>query len=211
MGKVRSTDVGERLRLAPYWERALVASDRTNLIIDPGPSFGAGDHPSTVMALELLESAMKPPKSGVGAPSMLDVGTGTGVLAIAAALLGAVRVLAVDIDSSAVFTARRNLDLNGIPSRKAGGISAVTLAVGGAECACGPFDLVAANLAAPTLLRLSDILPDLTGLYLVLSGIADAMKEPVLNAYTCRDLRLLASRERSGWNAALLGRRSVTA
>jgi len=114
MGKVRPLDVGERLKLVPFWERGLAVSDRTPLIIDPGPSFGTGDHPTTIMALELLEEAVNEASQTGCEPTLLDVGTGTGVLAIAGKILGTGFTLGLDIDSASVFTARRNVDLNGL-------------------------------------------------------------------------------------------------
>ncbi len=169
MGKIKSQDVGKRLRIVPFWERGMTESDRIQIIIDPGPSFGAGDHPTTTMALELLEEAVD--KCACSAPSMLDVGTGTGVLAIAARLSGAGLIVAHDIDKAAVVVARRNLQLNGIDC----GIgendpNSVHLFVGGVDCVKGEFPIVAANLAAPTLLRVRDQLTPRVGRYLALSA-----------------------------------------
>ena len=112
MGRVRSVDVGGSLRLVPYWERGLTKSDRIELIIDPGPSFGAGDHPTTLMALELLEVAISMAEEIGPPPTMLDVGTGTGVLAIAGKMLGTGFTVGLDVDPAAVFIARRNVALN---------------------------------------------------------------------------------------------------
>jgi ribosomal protein L11 methylase PrmA len=92
----------------------LAVSDRIPLIIDPGPSFGAGDHPTTIMALELLEEAISEESQTGSSPTLLDVGTGTGVLAIAGKSLGTGFTVGLDIDSASVFTARRNVDLNGL-------------------------------------------------------------------------------------------------
>ncbi|HMK37197.1 MAG TPA: 50S ribosomal protein L11 methyltransferase [Desulfomonilaceae bacterium] len=110
MGKVRSVDAGKKLRLVPYWERGLSPSDRIHIIIDPGPAFGVGDHPTTLMALELLEHAVA--ETNRPEPTMLDVGTGTGVLAIAAKALGTGLTVGLDTDPAAVFTAKRNVGLN---------------------------------------------------------------------------------------------------
>lgn len=200
---MRSVDVGENLRLVPYWERGIHDSTRIQIIIDPGPAFGGGDHPTTLLALELLEAAMIP--LAHQRPSMLDVGTGTGVLAIAAKALGSGFTVGLDIDGAAVFTARRNLGLNR-PSENYHGDSVVLL-LGGSECIRGQFDIVAANVAAPLLLRLRDTLAHATGKYLVLSGIADEMIDAVLAAYDSGDLELTGKAERDGWNAALLKRR----
>ena len=205
-GNIRTVDVGKRLRLVPYWEAAAVREDRLNIVIDPGPSFGSGDHPSTVMALELLEIAMERHGPGTAPPSVLDVGTGTGVLAIAARVLGAGDVVGLDIDSSAVFTARRNLELNGPTIRRSGGDDAIPFFVGTTRAAGGVFDVVIANLAAPTLIRLFEDLTELTGSDLILSGIADAMEATVLETYGSGGLDLLRHIKKEGWNAFLFTR-----
>lgn len=198
---MESVDVGERLRLVPYWERSFASGDRINIVIDPGPSFSAGDHPSTVMALELLESAMAAfAKQGDG-PTVLDVGTGTGVLPIAARLLGAGFTVGFDTDSAAVYTARRNFRLNRITCEKRG--NCADLFVGTTEAVAVGFDIVLANLAAPTLIRLSPDLCRLTSRFLILSGIADAMKEAVRETYASHGLELVRSMEREDWNTGL--------
>jgi ribosomal protein L11 methyltransferase len=205
-GKIRTVDVGKRLRLVPYWESAAAGEDRLNILIDPGPSFGSGDHPSTVMALELLEIAMERRGPGTPRPSVLDVGTGTGVLAITARALGAGDVVGLDIDSSAVFTARRNLKLNGPTIRRSGGEDEIPFFVGTARAAGGVFDVVMANLAAPTLIRLFEDLTELTGSHLILSGIADAMEARILETYVSGGLDLLRHMKKEGWNAFLFTR-----
>jgi ribosomal protein L11 methyltransferase len=203
-GQVRSVDVGERLRLVPYWERGALESERIQIIIDPGPAFGAGDHPTTLIALELLEAAMIP--FAHHGPSMLDVGTGTGVLAIAAKALGSGFTVGLDIDGAAVFTARRNVGLNRLSGNDFE--DSVALILGGAECIKDQFDIVAANVAAPLLLRLRSTLANATGTYLVLSGIGDELIEAVLAAYVSDDLELVTRADKGGWNAVLLRRTS---
>lgn len=198
---MQTVEVGERLRLIPYWERAFAADDRINIVIDPGPSFGAGDHPSTIMALELLEFAIAAfAKQGDG-PTVLDVGTGTGVLAIAARVLGASFTVGFDTDSAAVYTARRNFRLNHIAHNDRQGGS--ELFVGSTEAVAATFDVVLANLAAPTLIRLSPDLCRLTSRFSILSGIAEAMKEAVRETYASLGLELVKRMEREEWNAGL--------
>jgi ribosomal protein L11 methyltransferase len=196
--------VGERLRLVPYWEAFAADDDRINIIIDPGPAFGSGDHPSTVMALEFLERAMEERGPGATRPSVLDAGAGTGVLAIAAAALGAGDVTGFDIDSSAVFTARRNLELNGPTFRRMVCDGEIPFFVGTARAVRGVFDIVTANLAAPTLIRLFGDLTELTGRHLILSGIADAMEAEVRETYLSGNLNLVRQMKKEGWNAFLL-------
>lgn len=205
---MRSVDVGAGLRLVPYWERGITKSERIELIIDPGPSFGAGDHPTTVMALELLEVAIGRADETGRFPSMLDAGTGTGVLAIAGKALGAGFTVGLDIDPAAVFIARRNIALNsgGIPAAAEPSPS-IQLVVGGPESIKGVFDIVTANLAAPTLLNLCDSLRAATGSFLILSGIADAMAEEVVRSYSMEGCFVLMRKRREEWNAALFQRK----
>ncbi|MEJ2716485.1 MAG: 50S ribosomal protein L11 methyltransferase [Deltaproteobacteria bacterium] len=209
-GRVRSVDVGERLRLVPYWEQSLAASDRINVIIDPGPSFGSGDHPSTLMALELLERAVKKLSGRIPSPSLVDAGTGTGVLSIAGKALGCGFTVGFDIDAAAVYAARRNLGLNGMARDGRAPHHSVDLLVGGANSIKGSFDIVAANLAAPTLIRLSRSLSELVGTFLILSGIAKVMEDAVVTAYQAAHLNLVAQEEKDGWSAALFRRGEVT-
>jgi ribosomal protein L11 methyltransferase len=204
-GKIRSLDVGERLRLVPYWERGHVPSQRIELIIDPGPAFGAGDHPTTIMALELMESAIATLHGESSSPNMLDVGTGTGVLAIAGMALGIGESVALDIDAAAIFTARRNFTLNGCGST-GGSAGTVLPLIGGVESVKGSFHLVAANLAAPVLLRLREHIVPRVGRMLILSGIAEALAEEVFSLYGSDDVELLKRIEKDGWHAGLLRR-----
>jgi len=196
--------VGRTLRLVPYWERGSVPTERIEIVIDPGPSFGAGDHPTTVLALELLEDALDLTRQERLRPSLLDVGTGTGILAVAGKLLGAGLTVGLDIDPAAIFTARRNVGLNENVGRDDGPGRGVALLVGGVDAVKGSYDLVAANLAAPVLLRLRpEIIPRVGG-SLILSGIAAPMAEAVIADYCRGDLLLVKRLEVEGWHAALL-------
>ncbi len=206
---MRSVDVGARLRLVPYWERGVTKSDRIELIIDPGPSFGAGDHPTTVMALELLEVAIGKAEGIAPSPTMMDVGTGTGVLAIAGKRLGTGFTVGLDVDPAAVFIARRNLALNSRCNPTSAAESpSIHMVVSGPESIKGVFEIVAANLAAPPLLNLRDSLVAATGSFLILSGVADAMAEEVVRSYGSTGCFTIMSRRREEWNAALLQKRS---
>lgn len=201
-GKIRSIEAGEKLRIIPYWEIGLAPSDRLDVIVDPGPAFGAGNHPATVMALQLLEVALDRSSAEAQFPSMLDVGTGTGILAIAGKRLGSGFTVGVDTDSAAIYTARRNLKLNGLTSE-----NSVELLIGGADCIAGAFHVVIANLVAPVLLKLREELTGLAERFLVVSGIADAMAKEVLESYGSEGLDLLAHMDHEGWNAALFVRK----
>ncbi len=202
---MRSRDVGAHLRLVPYWERGIVASSRREVIIDPGPSFGAGDHPTTLMALEFLEAALAETGVQRECATLLDVGTGTGVLAIAAAVLGVGFSVGLDIDEVAVFMARRNVVLNGLDGSETA-MRPVELFLGRLDAVQGPFHIVMANLAAPTLLKVMPQVRQQVERYLILSGIADAMVEQVLQEYGAEDLKLVARKQQDGWNSALFRR-----
>ncbi len=197
---VQSRDVGRRLRLTPFWERHLPFGDRLRIVIDPGPSFGAGDHPTTVMALEFIEDILDH-----GTPqgaTALDIGSGVGVLALAIKLLGVQEVTACDLDPVAALMTTRNLELNGFARED------LLLYIGGVESLRGGFDLVAANLAAPVLLRISDEVIAKTQCELVLSGIADVLVTAVIKRYTAAGLTLVGRASREGWSALRFTRES---
>ncbi|MCA1959848.1 MAG: 50S ribosomal protein L11 methyltransferase [Desulfomonile sp.] len=208
-GLLRTIDVGKRLRIVPLWEKGRTNAARINLVIDPGPSFGAGDHPTTVMALELLEEAMALLQSEMNAPSMLDAGTGTGVLAIAAKALGSGLTVGLDIDGAAICVARRNAQLNGnlfLPCESGGSIH---FFVGDASAVRGEFDVVAANLAAPVLVRSAKLLTKLTARYLVLSGIAEEMEAAVFAGFGSLEMNLMRKTRQDQWCAGLVERRGA--
>ena len=206
MGKVRPVDAGQQLRLVPYWARGSTPSGRIELIIDPGPSFGSGDHPTTIMAVELLETAVGTFKEEIDSPSLLDVGTGTGVLAIAGKALGTGFTVAFDVDPVAVFIARRNLQLNGIWGAADDGDNCVQVFVGGIEPIKGVFDIVAANLVAPVLVRLSQQLTGHSGRLLILSVISDPMAGKVMTEYRSIGWNVITRLQKDGWNSALFRR-----
>jgi ribosomal protein L11 methyltransferase len=203
-----SINVGDRLRLLHFLERGLSSSDRIELVIDPGPSFGAGDHPTTVMALELLEITVKRASQRVAFPSVLDVGTGTGVLAVAGKALGTGFTVGLDIDPAAIFTARRNASLNGRFVSDSGSKSGAHFLVGGPEAVKGLFDIVVANLVAPVLLRVCEELTAKTRRFLILSGIIDPMVSTVIDRFECGALKLVAGLQKDGWNACMFQRKN---
>jgi ribosomal protein L11 methyltransferase len=165
---------------------------RRILRLPPGRAFGTGDHPTTRMCLELLEEEIR------AGDAALDVGTGSGILAIAARLLGADPVAAIDIDPIAVEVARRNADLNGV--------AGILFAAGGLSSLLPrPHDLVAANLTGATLLRSMGSLRSLAGRRLILSGILADEEREVAEAARREGLRVLASRSGGDWTALLLG------
>ncbi len=165
--------VGERLVIQPSWEDYDPAPEEVVLRLDPGAAFGTGTHPTTSMCLRLLEKLVRP------GMTVFDVGTGSGILAIAAKRLGAGAVTAVDYDATAVKAAAENVDRNGLTAEITLGQSDLLAAV------TGRADLVIANIIADIILRLlGDLEPRLApGGRLLASGIiADRAAEVVAEA-----------------------------
>lgn len=198
--------IGQRLIIVPAWlENPL--SDRIPIRIDPGMAFGTGTHPTTQLCLELLEvlTVDRRPLTAV-----IDVGCGSGILAIGALKLGAEKALGVDIDPQAVAASRENAALNGVTETlelALGSVSEVLAGVGGLRAA----PIVFANILAPILIRLFDggLANLLTpGGALILSGILDEQAAGVIEAAEAHGLKLVARRQTGDW-VALAVRRDV--
>ena len=172
---IKSVKVG-RLWVGPPWEVAQAPADRVRLIIEPKMAFGTGDHPTTSLCLGAVDDYMA---HHPGA-SVLDVGTGTGVLAIAARKLGAGRVVGTDNDPVSVELARENAEINATPEVELSGqeLSAVK----------GPFDLVVANILANTLVELAPLIAERVGDKLLLAGVLAHQKAEVEAAYVKQGL-----------------------
>jgi len=158
--------IGERLVIKPTWEEYQTLPGDLIIQIDPGMAFGTGAHPTTRMCLESLERICFNECGGKLPDSVLDVGTGSGVLSIAAALMGASRITAVDIDPEAIRVTLENLELNGVGHM----VAASTTDLGALD---GEYGVVVANILAEELVRLSSQLTAKVapGGWLILSGI----------------------------------------
>ncbi len=139
--KFQPIDVGEDLSIIPPWE--ISRFGRINLLIDPGMAFGTGHHITTKTCLELIERLTR---EGLK-ERFLDVGTGTGILAIGAAKLGFREVVGVDIDPLAIDAAKRNVNLNGLTN--------MTILEGTISVAKGAYDMIAANLMSEILIAIA--------------------------------------------------------
>jgi len=157
LGDYTPVRVSERIYLSSASHRHCLPPGAVCVRLVAGPAFGAGDHPTTCMMLRALEQviARLGPSKALEAVRVLDVGTGNGVLALAALLLGAGAAVGVDIDPQACHEARLNADQNGVADRFSV-IAGSVQAVGGEA-----FDVVLANLRPPTLAGLLPVLGSL--------------------------------------------------
>ena len=193
----RPIRVGQRLLILPEWEPLPEGGDRLPLRLDPGLIFGTGAHPSTRMCLEALESLAP------GVRKVLDLGCGSGILAIAALLLGAERAVGCDVDPAAPRIAGENAALNGVSERftvlvgDAAEDAQLRRALGGRE-----YGLVFMNIVADVILRL---VPDvsrwlLPGGTLIVSGVIHGREREVAEALTRAGFRW-QSRQEGDWHS----------
>jgi ribosomal protein L11 methyltransferase len=180
-----------RLRLVPADAAAGPGSLR---LVDSG-AFGTGFHPTTALCLEILQDAI----AGNPPAAVLDIGTGSGVLAIAALVLGVPHALGTDIDEDALRAAAENARLNGVAGR-------LTLARGGPDGVDGVWPLVVANVLAAPLIEMAPALVRRLGHHgrLVLSGMPSALEADVNHAYRRLGLRHVRTASRAGWVALVL-------
>lgn len=193
-----ATEIGKRLTIVPSWEEYDNRENRVLLHIDPGAAFGTGTHATTSLCLELLQDYIK------DGSAMLDIGCGSGILAIASVLLGAEYAVGVDIDAQSVKTARENAELNGVSDR-------TEFIVGDlAEKVSGRFPVVCANIVADVVIRLLDgaekYIAD--GGVLIVSGIIDIRENDVLEAAEKHGYEISQKRYRDNWCAFALRRKT---
>jgi ribosomal protein L11 methyltransferase len=195
--------IGRRLVIVPAWMDSPDPA-RVAIKIDPGMAFGTGTHPTTQLCLEFLEECL--PEN---CPLVMDVGCGSGILAIAALKLGAQAALGVDIDEASIRNSQENAQNNGVANE------ALQLGLGSVdEIRSGQFGaasapLVLANILGPVLIRLFDAgLADLVapGGKLILSGILEHLAADVAAAAERRGLKLIESKQMGDWVALLVAR-----
>ncbi|MEG1849454.1 MAG: 50S ribosomal protein L11 methyltransferase [Oscillospiraceae bacterium] len=182
-------ELSKRLAICPTWEQYDPKPGQQVIRLDPGMAFGTGTHETTRLCLSLLELYFKP------GMSLLDVGTGSGILAICGKLLGGGRTVGVDIDEIAVRSARENAAENQTEIEFLKGDLATDVT--------GVFDLICANIVADAILRLA---PDLPALMhdqsvCIVSGIIDTRRAEVEAGLIEVGLAPVMVRERNGWAA----------
>ncbi len=182
--RIRPVEVG-RLWVGPPWEAP--PRGRVAIVIEPKMAFGTGDHPTTMLCLEAVDRYL----SAHPGASVLDVGTGTGVLAIAAHKLGARGVVGIDNDPVAVELAREAASRNGAELEE---LSARTL-----DELDGVFDLVLANIVANTLVELAPAIASRTRDRLVLAGVLSHQQAEVEAAYCAQGLIPAGAKAMGEW------------
>lgn len=203
--------IGRRTRIVPAWEAYEEGPGEVVVRLEPGMAFGTGLHPTTRLCLEALEDSVVP------GCTVLDVGTGSGILAIAAARLGAASVLALDTDPVAVTVARENGERNQVSSlvtfRQGSVGRAPGWSLGGAGDAFflleeGTFDRVVVNILAPVIVSLAGGLAARTapGGELIASGIIETQEADVLDALAARGFRFAARSQEADWVALVVRR-----
>ncbi len=192
--------VGKRILIKPAWAEADIQPDDVLIEMDPGMAFGTGTHPTTQLCLQACEWFCR------GATTMVDLGTGSGVLAIAAAKLGCYHVLGLDIDELAVKVAQENVERNGVADK----VQIVHGTISSLQTTGRHFDLGMANLTAKIILELAPqglqhaIYP--YGRF-VFSGIIDEQAEEVIAALNRIDLALMGQRQMGDWVMLITQRR----
>lgn len=180
-------EIGQRLAIVPGWET--YDTDRIVITMDPGMAFGTGTHETTSLCLETLDSMVK------GGERVLDIGTGSGILAIAALKLGAAEAEGVDIDPMCVRTADENAERNGVAEH-------FTVLVGDlSDKASGKYNIITANIVAAAILSLAPHVPVLMapGARFIASGIIDTRKDEVLAGLRAAGLEPVEIKEKRGW------------
>jgi len=194
--------VGKRILVFPTWEIEKVNKEilpsqipkRDILIqIDPGMAFGTGRHSTTLLCLELLEQAIK------GGEKVLDIGTGSGILAIAAAKLGAVKIMAIDVDNLAVNIAIENSKLNNISEK------IIIRCCDGLNTIEDKYDIIVSNISTKIILSMIPEFPSYLKNHgkLILSGILESEKHEIHNALEDNKFNILETRSQEEWTAFL--------
>ena len=197
--------IGQRLVVLPYWLADACEEGRLPVILDPGLTFGTGAHPSTQMVMEVMEQLVTP------GSTCLDLGSGSGILSIAALRLGAKTAVGVDIDPKAEDIARENAAYNGFAAPEftacTGNVTADKKLMDSLRQS--QYDLVLVNIVADVIIGLAPVLPQLLspGSTLICSGILDTRLNDVLAALTAAGLTVTATRAKEDWRCVTAKRR----
>lgn len=186
----KTTKIGQRVIIKPLWEEYAPKDDEVVIEMDPGMAFGTGTHETTMMCIQQIEKNVKPEME------VFDIGTGSGILGITAAKLGATKVTGVDLDEVAVAAARENAGLNKAVNMEVLHGDLVNVLKGKA-------DMVVANIIADVIIYLSDIVKPFIkpgGLFIV-SGIILDREQDVKDALLSKGFEIVEAQEMGEWAA----------
>lgn len=192
-------EITPKLVVKPTWRAYTPRADQTVIEIDPGMAFGTGTHPTTSLCMQLLERYIQP---GI---DILDIGTGSGILLITAAKLGAKRLTGIDLDPTAVEIARENLIRNHIPTHSFNLFNGNLM-----EPVQHMFDLVVANILADVIIELTDDVARVLkpGGILICSGIIEAFQSGVMDKMAACDIEIKEVLKQEDW-VAVVGQRTI--
>ena len=196
--------IGEKLIVLPYWLADHDTQGREKVILDPGLTFGTGAHPSTRMVMAAMEELV------ATGSRCLDLGSGSGILSIAALRLGAASAIGVDIDPKAEDIARENAAYNGFAAPEftalTGNVTADRTLM--ERLAQDEYDILLVNIVADVIIGLAPTLPHFMSdkTRLICSGILDSRLEDVRNALSAAGLNLLDVRQEEDWRCIIAER-----
>ena len=186
----KCTEIGDKLVIKPSWEEYKGNTNRKILNIDPGAAFGTGTHATTSLCLELLEKY-------TNGGTMLDIGCGSGILAIAAALLGAEKAIGVDIDEVSVRVAKENAGLNKVEDVSEFIVGDLT------DKISGKFNIVCANIVADVIKSLCETVKNfmLQDSIFICSGIIDIRANEVEEALIKNGFNIIEHKIKDNWHS----------
>ena len=190
----KAFEIGKKLAVCPSWENYDNRGGRTVISLDPGAAFGTGTHATTSLCLEYLERYVN------NDTTILDVGTGSGILAIAGLLLGAKAAVGVDIDELSVSTAIKNAERSGVADKAQFFVGDL------ADKVSGKYKIVCANIVADVVIRLFDNVRDFMaddGI-LIVSGIIDIRENDLEESAINHGFNIIDKSERGEWRAYVL-------
>jgi len=192
----RPQKIGRRLVICPSWEEYVIREGEVVVTLDPGMSFGTGDHESTRLCLEFLEEMQ------LDGCALLDIGTGSGILGVAALKLGAASVTAVDVDPFAAKRAKENAALNGVEDRFEV-IDGDANEQKTSRLMGGDFDIITANVVADFHIATACLYFDKlkSGGLLIASGIVNRSVEKVKDSLTAPGFQGMKTKEQNEWVA----------
>lgn len=185
---------GNKIVIVPVWEKYDAKDGEITVLMDPGMAFGTGTHETTRLCAAMLEKYVK------GGDRVLDVGCGSGILAICASKLGAEECFACDIDPVSVRIARENTEINGTPNVRC----EVSDLLKSVEKVCGGYDVCCANIVADVIIRLA---PDIgeflsDGAVFIVSGIITERSAETVAALNCAGFDVFDDAYENGWYCA---------